>query len=117
MNTVKELRNAAKMSQQNFAAYLGIPVANIQNWEQGIHKPPAYVIALITRVMKNDGYFDNDLTPAQIDAIQQTRATLALENLELSDTAIQYLQKMAKGEISRENYQNELKKKHLNHEP
>lgn len=31
MNTVKELRHAAKMSQNKFAAYLGIPVSNIQN--------------------------------------------------------------------------------------
>ena len=116
MNTVKELRKATKMSQQNFAAYLGIPIANIKNWEQEIQNPPAYVITLITRVMKSDGYINDDLSPVQIDAIQQTRATLALENLALSNAANMNLQKMAKGEISREDFQNDLKRKYLNHE-
>lgn len=117
MNTVKELRTAAKMSQKKFASYLGIPVANIQNWEKEIHNPPAYVITLITRVMKNDGYLGNELTPQQIDAIRQTKATLAIENLEISDTAVLNLQKMARGEMSLDEYQVDLKQRYINHEP
>ena len=53
MNTIKELRNTTKMSQSKFAMYLGIPVANIQHWEQGVSTPPSYLVALISRVMKN----------------------------------------------------------------
>ena len=116
MNTVKELRNAAQMSQNKFAAYLGIPVSNIQNWEQQIHNPPAYVISLITRIMKNDGYIDKYLTPVQVDAIRQTRATLSIENMEISEIAFSQLQKMASGSITREEYQNDLKSRYLNHE-
>lgn len=116
MNAVKELRNAAGMSQRKFASYLGIPVANIQNWEKEIHNPPAYVITLITRVMKNDGFLGNELTPRQIDAIRQTKATLAIENLEINDITVMDLQKMVRGEISREDIQKDLKLKYKNHE-
>ena len=116
MNTVKELRHAAKMSQNKFAAYLGIPVSNIQNWEQEIHNPPAYVISLITRIMRNDGYIGKDLTSDQVDAIRQTRATLSLENMELSETAISNLQKIATGAMTREEYQNDLKTRYVSHE-
>lgn len=116
MNTVKELRNATKMSRNKFAEYLGIPVSNIKNWENEIHNPPAYVIALITRVMEKDGYITKNLSPVQIDAIRQTSATLALENLKISDIANENLQKMARGEMSREEYQNDLKNRYINHE-
>lgn len=116
MNTVKELRKATKMSQHNFASYLGIPEANIKRWEQETHNPPSYVITLITRVMRNDGYLGNDLSPVQIDAIRQTCATLTLENMIVSETANINLQKLAKGEINREEYQRDLKLKYKNHE-
>ena len=53
---IKKLRKLTKMSQSKFAAYLGIPVVNIQHWEQGVSSPPDYVINLILRVMKSDGY-------------------------------------------------------------
>ena len=51
MNAIKELRNTTNMSQNRFASYLGIPVANIQHWEQGVTNPPNYLISLISRVM------------------------------------------------------------------
>ena len=109
MNAIKELRNTTKMSQNNFAAYLGIPVANIQHWEQGVTTPPNYLIALISRVMKNDGYISNDLSPVEIDAIRQTKATLEIEELQLSDDGISEIGKLVKGEISREEFQKKLK--------
>ncbi|MBQ8970422.1 MAG: hypothetical protein IJ073_03815 [Lachnospiraceae bacterium] len=65
------LRSASKMSQNRFATYLGIPVANIQHWEQGVATPPNYLISLISRGMKYDGYIKSDLTPAQVDAMRQ----------------------------------------------
>ena len=51
MTAIKELRKAANMSQNKFATYLGIPVANIQHWEQGVSKPPRYIPMLIYRVL------------------------------------------------------------------
>ena len=55
-------------------------------------------------------------TVVLIEAIRQTRATLALENLDLSEIANENLQKMAGGEMSREEYQTDLKKRYENHE-
>ena len=116
MNAIKELRSTTKMSQNKFATYLGIPVANIQHWEQGVSAPPTYLVALISRVMKYDGYIKSEITPAEIDAIRQTQATLALEEMRLDDTGISEIRKLVQGDISREEYQNRLKEKYLAYE-
>ncbi len=109
MNAIKELRNTTQMSQNRFATYLGIPVANIQHWEQGVTTPPNYLVALISRVMKNDGYISNDLSPVEIDAIRQTKATLAIEQLQLNEEGISEIESLVKGDISREEFQRKLK--------
>ena len=56
MPTIKELRALTHLSQGKFAAYIGIPLKNIQNWEQGIANPPEYVTGLIVRIMRHEGY-------------------------------------------------------------
>ena len=109
------LRSASKMSQNRFATYLGIPVANIQHWEQGVATPPNYLISLISRVMKYDGYTKSDLTPAQVDAIRQTQATLALEGMTLTSQGLTDIQSMLRGEISREQFQDTLKNRYMSH--
>ena len=116
MNAIKELRNTTQMSQNKFATYLGIPVANIQHWEQGVTTPPNYLVSLISRIMKNDGYIRNDLTPSEIDVIRQTKATLAIEQMQLSDEGISEIERLVKGEISREGFQKKLREKYQTHE-
>ena len=116
MNAIKELRNTTRMSQNKFATYLGIPVANIQHWEQGVSAPPAYLVALISRVMKYDGYISNDLTPTEIDALRQTQATLSLEVMRLTEDGISDIKKLVQGDISREEYQSRLKENYLAYE-
>ena len=116
MNAIKELRSTTKMSQNGFASYLGIPVANIQHWEQGVTTPPNYLVALISRVMKNDGDISNDLSPLEIDAVRQTQATLALEELQLNQNGISEISRLVKGEITREEFQRGLKEKYQTHE-
>ena len=59
--------------------------------------------------MKNDGYISNDLSPVEIDAIRQTKTTLEIEELQLSDDGISEIGKLVKGEISREEFQKKLK--------
>ena len=115
MNAIKELRSATKMSQSRFATYLGIPVANIQHWEQGVATPPNYLISLISRVMKYDGYIKSELTSAQVDVIRQTQATLALEGLTLTSQGLIDIQSMLRGDISREQFQNSLKDRYMSH--
>ncbi len=116
MNAIKELRNTTKMSQSKFATYLGIPVANIQHWEQGVTTPPNYLVALISRVMRNDGFISNDLSPDLIDAIRQTKATLAIEKLYLNEEGVSEIERLVKGDISREEFQKKLKEKYQTHE-
>lgn len=116
MNAIKALRNTTNMSQSKFAAYLGIPVANIQHWEQGVANPPNYLISLITRVMKYDGYLKKTLSPEEIDAVRQTQATLSIERLTLDQEGISEISKLVRGEITREQYQNNLRGKYIERE-
>lgn len=116
MNAIKELRSTTKMSQSKFATYLGIPVANIQHWEQGVASPPAYLISLISRVMMNDGYLNDDMTPDKIDAIRQTQATLAVENMSLSGQMLPFWKKMMNGKMSREAVQAKIREIYLPYE-
>ena len=117
MNAVKELRATTHMSQNKFATYLGIPVANIQNWEQGINNPPNYVVSLISRIMKNDGYIAESLSPAQVDAIRQVKDSLAIEGLSVSDSTLSMMKQIATGELSYDDAIADLKRKHQNDEP
>ena len=116
MNAIKELRSTTQMSQNRFATYLGIPVANIQHWEQGVTTPPDYLVSLISRVMKYDGYIRNELSTIEIDAIRQTKATLEIEQLQLNEEGISEISRLVKGEISREDFQKKLKEKYQTHE-
>lgn len=52
---IKEMRDKTGLSQSMFGKYLNISVRTIQTWEQGIRKPPAYVVELIERVLKLEG--------------------------------------------------------------
>lgn len=50
--TIKEMRTATGMSQAKFSAYFGVPTHTLQCWEQGVRKPPAYVAAMMERILR-----------------------------------------------------------------
>ena len=50
----KKERKERGMTQAQWAKYLGIPVRNIQFWEQGVRKPPEYVAGLIMRILESE---------------------------------------------------------------
>ena len=56
-------------------------------------------------------YISNDLSSAEIDAIRQTKATLAIEELQINEDGISELEKLVKGDMSREEFQQKLKEK------
>lgn len=112
MNTIKELRKTTGMSQNTFSDYLDIPVANIQHWEQGVTTPPDYVISLITRVMKSDGYLSDSLTAHQVNMIRQTQKTLELENMHISEESLHDLKHMASGTMSLDAYMENMRKRY-----
>lgn len=47
---VKSLRKSTGLSQSKFAAYFGIPVRTLQDWEQQKRTPPDYVITMMERI-------------------------------------------------------------------
>lgn len=47
---VKTLRTLMGLSQSKFGQYFGIPVANIQRWEQGLASPLSYVVDMMWRI-------------------------------------------------------------------
>ena len=45
---VRDLRRRARLTQEEFAARLGVPVETIRNWEQGKRAPRGPARALLT---------------------------------------------------------------------
>src|ERR1700675_2079747 len=45
--TLRDLRRRARLTQQEFAARLGVPVETIRNWEQGKRMPRGRARALL----------------------------------------------------------------------
>lgn len=53
--TIKEMRTAAGMTQQEFAEYFSIPKRTVENWEQGISKPSESLKQLIEYKLIHEG--------------------------------------------------------------
>lgn len=53
--TVKELRALTGLSQSKFAAYLGMNVRTLQDWESGRYKPKPYEVTWIERILVLEG--------------------------------------------------------------
>lgn len=52
--SIKELRATTGLSQTKFGAKFEIPAINIANWEQGVTKPPKYVVSMIETILKQE---------------------------------------------------------------
>lgn len=53
-NKIKELRLRSKLTQEEFATKLGIPVKTISNWEKGQRSCPNYIAKLIQYYLFNE---------------------------------------------------------------
>ena len=51
---IKELRSRTGLSQQKFGMLFKMSAINISNWEQGVTKPPEYVVYMLERLMELD---------------------------------------------------------------
>lgn len=58
--SIKELRIACGMTQQQFAELFGIPKRTIENWEYGKSQCPVYVQTLIDYYLRNEGFIKED---------------------------------------------------------
>ena len=50
---IKQLRQQTGLSQSQFAALFKIPVHTLQQWEQGLRKPPEYVVFMMEKILKS----------------------------------------------------------------
>ena len=58
---IKELRQRTELSQAKFAKKFFIPTHNVETWEMGIRKPPAYVVKMIATILDyEDKFKEND---------------------------------------------------------
>ncbi|MBO5223383.1 MAG: helix-turn-helix domain-containing protein [Clostridia bacterium] len=62
---IKHLREQTGLSQQKFGNFLGIPKRTIEDWEQGLRTPPAYVIELIEYKLRKEGVIA-DVNPKSV---------------------------------------------------
>ena len=56
---IKDLRNLTGLSCNAFGELYKIPAHTLNNWEQGIRKPPVYVMELLERAVLED-FADTD---------------------------------------------------------
>jgi DNA-binding transcriptional regulator YiaG len=67
--TVKKLRKASGMTQQQFGDYFGIPKRTVQNWEAGVNICPAYTLKLLEYKLKHEGLIRADMERGGEDAV------------------------------------------------
>lgn len=48
---IKELRKITGLTQAGFAKKFHIPVGTLAHWEQGIRKPPEYVVYMMAKIV------------------------------------------------------------------
>lgn len=48
---IKEIRTQTGLSQFEFAKKFTIPLSTLAHWEQGVRKPPEYVIQMIKTII------------------------------------------------------------------
>lgn len=51
-DSLREMRAKVGMTQEAFAAWIGIPYRTYQNWENGTRVPPAWVVGLIAHYVQ-----------------------------------------------------------------
>lgn len=51
---IKALRAKTGLSQQRFGMLFKVAAINISNWEQGVAKPPEYVMYMMERLIELD---------------------------------------------------------------
>ncbi len=54
METVKELRKAAKMTQQAFADYFGVPKRTVEDWEGEKSAVKPYLLELMEYKLRHE---------------------------------------------------------------
>ena len=54
MTEIERIRSILGVSRAEFGRRYNIPIRTLEDWEWGKNKPPAYVVQLLERVVKED---------------------------------------------------------------
>jgi len=54
MTQIETIRNMTKLNRTKFAEKYGIPLRTMEDWEHEKSNPPAYVVELLERVVRED---------------------------------------------------------------
>lgn len=74
--TIREIRNYTGLTQRQFSEYTHIPRRTLEQWETGERTPPAYLLGLLSRAIREDvdgGRFDTGREPVDITEPIRTR--------------------------------------------
>ena len=58
--TIKEIREISGLSQAKFAKKYEIPQRTLESWEMGERIPPAYVLKMLERIVREDSDSNSD---------------------------------------------------------
>lgn len=64
---LKSIRKLSGLSQQAFSKKYSIPRRSIENWETGKRVPPAYLLLLLERAVREDFQTDDNADTAQMN--------------------------------------------------
>lgn len=53
---IQELKKSMGLTQKQFTAYFGLNVRTLQDWECGRSRTPTYLVPLLKRLLKAEGY-------------------------------------------------------------
>lgn len=56
--TFKEILSLTNLNKPEFSRRYDIPIRTLENWAAGVRKPPAYVLTLLERAVRED-FADN----------------------------------------------------------
>lgn len=103
---VKQIRQAAGLTQKEFSQRYSIPLKTLQNWESNQNLPsyracPQYVLLLLERVVKTDFPFSERLIDAGIDELHLKALRIAINRIKKSPLSAYVLDVFLYGSTAR----------------
>ena len=53
---IQEIRKSTGLTQEKFAEKFGVPLSTYKHWENGMRKPPLYVVEMIKKIVDLEEY-------------------------------------------------------------
>ena len=76
-NKIRYFRELRGLSQKEFAARIGVSNSRVSNWEQGLNRPDADILAVICRVLQVSADELLDIKLSKADFSEEERQLVA----------------------------------------